>query len=241
MSSGNGAAGRDLADAPSPEHILVPLFGNAVCLKVAADGRWEEALNGPLRATFWAEDVLEEWLHVAGKDVAFEVGFDTLAFAGVRLRGTERRRAPELLRALLYGLTGSTSGSSEEGLHIGHVLNVIDASVRPHRGRLAAHHAEVGILDQWTSVGSVQLGQPPWVDVTGVISRDPVGQALFGSNLSGQLMVEVAYGPAADRWLALAASHLEPSDTTEAARPQSPDRFDAMLRLFPDCWPTPPT
>lgn len=206
-------------------------FGWAVSLKLATGGSWEDAFVQPLqhppRAALMRE--VDRWLTNAGDDVAVEVGFVTGAFVGLRFRPTERSRARELLHALLFDLSAEFARHS--CLLVRQVLAVIDNAGKPRFAGQSPVHAEVGVLDRWHSLRAVNLGPPPWPAVADAVAQQPGGPELLTAALPAPLMLEVAYAPRGDGWVAAPVSRLDPGHHHERhyANPDSLDRVASLL------------
>lgn len=207
-------------------------FGAAVCLKLAADGEWETALTQPLQPPprgLRTCDV-DRWLAAAGDDVAAEIGFATGAFVGLRFRPPKRTHVRELLSILLAELSALSARHSPS--RVRHVLALLDRAAQTRFAGQLPTHAEVGVLDRWRSLGAVNLGPPPWGDIPDNLNRQPGGRTFLTTALPAPLMLEVAYGPHGDGWLAAPVSRPDPR------RPErhytDPDSLDWVACLLSD-------
>ncbi|MDP8927889.1 MAG: hypothetical protein M3O70_04715 [Actinomycetota bacterium] len=202
------------------EDQLQGLFGTAVCLKLAADGKWETAhVQALSNAGPAGHREMQRWLRDAGTDLAAEVGFTTGAFVGARLRPDERTDVGNRMR-ILVDILRRHHVSRHSRLTVWHVLRIVERVIEPRFSGQSPTRAEVGVLDLWRSMGSADLGSPPWHDMAGEFDRRQSAQALLGADLPAPLMVEVAYGPRGDGWLAAPLSR---------RHPDAPERYVAEL------------
>lgn len=218
---------------PRISEQLADAFGDPVCFKLAADGAWETALTRPLHPHSHAAEHrdLDRWCAAAGDDVAVEVGFATGAFAGLRLRPSERKHASELLHALRADLR-VTAARAFPSLEVHDVLAALDRAAQPRFAGQSPTRAEVGVLDRWRSLGAVNLGPPPWWNVAAALTRQPGGRALLTAALPGPLMLEVAYGARGDGWLAAPVSRPDPGPGGPIRHYADGDSLDRVARLL---------
>ncbi|MER5322536.1 hypothetical protein [Streptosporangium roseum] len=169
-------------------------FGTAMALVVAENGVWEQADRFPLGDVSNVE-AAQRRLDRAGEDVAIEVGFDTDAFVGLRLRPAERSRAKELVTALLTQPAGVPRT-------VGGVMSMVDRLAETRFANVKADHAELGVLDRWQSLGHIELDLP-LVDVN-PLQLNPAGFDLHAA--PAPIMLEIVFGPRADGWIAARVS-----------------------------------
>ncbi|MEV1005458.1 hypothetical protein [Nonomuraea sp. NPDC050202] len=169
-------------------------FGTAVALMIADNGVWEKADRFHVGDASGVEAVRHR-LDRAGEDVAIEVGFDTDAFVGLRLRPAERNQAKELVTTLLTQPAGVP-------LTAGEVMSMVDRLAATRFAHVEADHAELGVLDRWQSLGHIKFDLP-LVDVN-PLRLNPAGFDLHDA--PAPIMLEIVFGPKADGWIAARVS-----------------------------------
>ncbi len=179
-------------------------FGAPFAIKLAADGMWEGAYTAPLHTSEY-QDSLERWLAEAGPDVAIEVVFATKAFIGARLRTPERPYAFELARRVFDHLTDGLGADHRSTSSAASVLDMLDHTIQIRFDGGRPRHAELGVLDRWLTRGPIRLGPPPWPEPEGddALPDHRLSPLLREAALPTPLMLEVAYGPLGDGWLAM--------------------------------------
>jgi hypothetical protein len=216
-------AGEHTASGP-----LEAVFGPAVCLKLAADRSWETALTQPLHRTQRHDHEVRRWLAAAGDDIAAEIGFATGAFIGLRLRPVERSNAGELLHVLLTGILADHAAPG-----VWEVLGALDNAAQPRFAGRQPARAEIGVLDRWLTLPTVDLGPPPWTDLRGAAARRPDGRYLLTATLPAPLMLEMLYGHQGDGWLAAPTSRPAPDAAgNRSAHRADPDSLTPVARLL---------